>query len=118
MTEMMLTEEDVTRILTLGYPETFFARKSEGFKLLKNSCEGRCVFHDGKTCTIYGYRPVGCKLYPIIYGEDLKLALRDSLCPYRKEFKISQESRRELSRVYQQLITEKSDRTAKAQNAM
>lgn len=107
---MMLLEEDVTRIRELGYDEPFFVRSVEGFKILKNSSAGRCVFHDGKQCTIYENRPAGCKLYPIIYDEEMMLAVRDDLCPFRNEFRVSRRTKRELSNVYSKLIDEKSNR--------
>lgn len=110
-TEMMLLDEDVRRIKELGYEESFFALSSDGFKILKNSPAGRCVFHDGKQCTIYENRPKGCKLYPVIYDEDLKLAMKDIDCPYRNEFNLSRRSKKELSSVYSLLITEKSERS-------
>jgi uncharacterized protein len=109
-TEMMLLEEDVSRIQALGYEESFFARYSDGFKILKNSAAGRCVFHDGKQCTIYENRPKGCKLYPVVYDEQLALAMKDVDCPFRNEFNISRRSKKELSSVYASLITEKSER--------
>jgi uncharacterized protein len=78
---MLLLDEDVKRIAGLGYEEQFFAAGSEGFKVLKNSEAGRCVFHDGTQCTIYENRPKGCKLYPIIFNEDSMSAVKDDLCP-------------------------------------
>jgi len=106
-TEMLLLEEDVQRIVGLGFDESSFSTKSEGFKVLKNSSAGRCVFHDGKRCTIYSNRPAGCKLYPIIFDEDLNHPVKDRLCPYRDEFDLSSEAKRELSKVYLKLIDER-----------
>jgi uncharacterized protein len=107
---MMLLDEDVTRIKELGFDEDFFTlRTDDGFKVLKNSSAGRCVFHDGSKCTIYEDRPKGCKLYPVIYDENLMRAVKDTDCPYRNEFRISPRSKRELSYVYSHLIAEKSD---------
>jgi uncharacterized protein len=108
---MMLLDEDVSRIKELGYEESDFATWSDGFRILKNSREDRCVFHDGKQCTIYENRPAGCKLYPVIYDEDLKLAMKDIDCPYRNEFNLSRKCKRELSSVYSRLITEKRERS-------
>jgi uncharacterized protein len=107
---MMLLEEDVKRIVGLGYKEDFFATMSDGFKVLLNSSAGRCVFHDGKHCTIYENRPGGCRLYPVILDEELMLPVRDELCPYRSEFKLASKERRELTGVYRRLVAEKSNR--------
>ncbi len=103
---MLLLEDDVKRIEGLGFKENYFAVESDGFKTLRNS-SGRCVFHDGKKCTIYSNRPAGCKLYPIIFDEDLNHPVKDGLCPYRDEFQLSLKAKRELSHVYLKLIDER-----------
>ncbi len=107
---MLLLDEDVDRISGLGYEESFFAAKSQGFKILRNSKAGRCVFHDGKQCTIYESRPKGCELYPIIFDEDSMTAVKDDLCPFREEFRLSPNAKRELSDAYPRLLAERLDR--------
>ena len=108
---MLLLNEDIERITRLGFEEKFFAAKSQGFKMLRNSTAGRCVFHDGTQCTIYENRPKGCKLYPIIFSEDSMSAVKDDLCPYRDEFKLSAHTKRELSDdVYPRLMAERLER--------
>ncbi|MGD0477683.1 MAG: YkgJ family cysteine cluster protein [Nitrososphaerales archaeon] len=109
-TEMLLLEADVHRIVGLGFKEGSFAVESDGFKMLRNGSSGRCVFHDGKQCTIYSNRPSGCKLYPIIFDEDLDHPVKDGLCPYRDEFDFSLKAKRELSGVYPKLIEERRRR--------
>ena len=104
---MLLLEDDVKRIAGLGFKEDYFALESDGFKMLKNSSSGRCVFHDGKKCTIYSNRPAGCRLYPVIFDEDLNHAVKDRLCPYRDEFDLSLKAKRELSDVYLKLLDER-----------
>ncbi len=104
---MLLLEDDVQRIVGLGFKEGSFAVESDGFKMLRNSSKGRCVFHDGKQCTIYPNRPAGCRVYPIIFDEDLNRPVKDKLCPYRDEFDLSLEVRRELADVYLELIDER-----------
>jgi uncharacterized protein len=108
---MILLDEDVKRISELGFEESFFTRSTaDGFKILKNSSAGRCVFHDGSKCTIYEHRPKGCKLYPVIYDEDQMLAVKDMDCPYRNEFELSRRSKRELSYVYSRIMAETASR--------
>jgi uncharacterized protein len=107
-TEMFLLDEDIERITGLGYDEQFFVEPLEGFKVLKNSNAGRCVFHDGTKCTIYENRPKGCKLYPIIFDVEDKSAVKDTFCPYRDEFSVTREAKRELPIVYSQLVAERS----------
>ncbi len=112
---MLLLDEDVKRIADLGYEEKFFVAKSQGFKVLKNSRAGRCVFHDGTQCTIYENRPKGCKLYPIIFNEDSLSAVKDDFCPYRGEFRLSAKAKRELSDdVYPRLMAERLERKAES----
>ncbi len=97
------------RLVGLGFKEGSFAVESDGFKMLRNSSNGRCVFHDGKQCAIYSNRPVGCRLYPIIFDEDLNHAVKDGLCPYRDEFGLSLKAKRELSDVYLKLIDQRKE---------
>ena len=111
-TEMLLLDEDVRRIAGLGYETEFFTRESKGFKVLKNSRYGRCVFHDGTQCTIYNDRPKGCSIYPIIFDEDLMSAVKDDLCPHVDEFGVTKKIRQELSNVYTSLQNERLDRKA------
>jgi Fe-S-cluster containining protein len=107
---MLLLEDDVQRIVSLGFKEGSFAVESDGFKMLRNSSGGGCVFHDGKQCTIYSNRPAGCRLYPIIFDEDLNHPVKDGLCPYADEFDLTLKAKRELSGVYPGLMGERSRR--------
>jgi len=79
---MMLLEEDVRRIMKLGYKFNDFAYiDEEGFIRLKNR-DGHCVFLDVESCKckIYEFRPIGCRLYPIVYVEGVGIVI-DSECP-------------------------------------
>ncbi len=113
---MLLLEEDVKRIAGLGFKEQFFAWGSDGYKVLKNSSAGRCVFHDGKQCTIYENRPEGCKLYPVVYDEGLMLPLKDELCPYRDEFAMPWKTKVELRNTFQKLVSERLSRIEKTED--
>ena len=103
---MPLLNEDVRRIVGLGFRKSYFATDSEDLKVLRNNDDGRCVFHDGEKCTIYRNRPAGCRLYPIIFDENSKRAVKDTLCPFRSEFANSQKIRRNLLEVYSGLVEE------------
>jgi Fe-S-cluster containining protein len=105
---MLLLDEDVQRIVDLGFEESYFVRtSSDGFKMLKNSSKRRCVFHNGKLCTIYANRPAGCKLYPVIYNENLNRPVKDKLCPFNAEFELTLEAKQELNNVYLRLMDER-----------
>jgi len=107
---MLLLEADVHRIVGLGFKEGSFAVESDGFKMLRNGSSGRCVFHDGKQCTIYSNRPAGCRLYPIIFDEDSNHPVKDGSCPYSDEFDLTLKAKRELSGVYPRLMDERRRR--------
>ncbi len=80
---MILTPSDIARIEGLGYSLTYFAVKSsDGFYRLRN-VDGHCVFYDPseRRCIIYPWRPLGCRVYPIIYDLDGKCITVDLECP-------------------------------------
>ncbi len=80
-TEMPLTKEDIRRIARLGYRPDDFVVWRDGLPRLKN-VDGRCVFLDPQEmrCTIYPYRPEGCRFYPIVYVVGVGVTV-DPLCP-------------------------------------
>jgi len=84
-TEMVLTLEDIERITSLGFELQRFATLSNGFMRLRN-VDGHCIFLDphSNRCTIYRWRPLGCRLYPLIYDPFKNKVLVDRLCPRSK----------------------------------
>ncbi len=82
-TKMPLTEDDIKRIKSRGYPEWYFVVWDDVPRL--RNVEGKCVFlkEDG-SCSIYEDRPLGCRLYPLVYDPE-KGAVLDNLCPKRDE---------------------------------
>lgn len=93
-TKMILCKEDIERIKKIGYKEEFFLRKKGSLFMIKNK-DGKCVFLKDFGCSIYKDRPLGCRLYPLIY-DSKKGFILDYLCPYRNEFKISKNNIKEL----------------------
>ena len=84
-TEMMLSIADVERLERLGYDRQKFLRSDRhGLVRLKN-CHGSCVFYDVEKCRcrIYKHRPLGCRIYPVIYSEKEGIVV-DDLCPMKK----------------------------------
>jgi len=85
-TEMIVSEQDIDFILRkcLNYKrkrEFIFKNKDDLFQL--KNVEGYCVFFDkrSKICTIYEFRPQGCRFYPLIFDiNELKCKL-DEDCP-------------------------------------
>ncbi|MCD6514997.1 MAG: YkgJ family cysteine cluster protein [Candidatus Odinarchaeota archaeon] len=80
-TEMLLTENDIRRIQKLGFSKDFFVRVDGKLLKLKN-INGHCVFWDPlkKRCTIYPYRPIGCRVYPVIYDISKRKCIIDKEC--------------------------------------
>lgn len=108
-TEMPLTNSDITRIRGLRFSGDFFIVDKNGNRLLKN-LSGRCVFHNGQRCTIYNYRPEGCRLYPIIFLETTGETVLDSYCPYNKKFQLTPSISREVIGLVRELDAEKKRR--------
>jgi Fe-S-cluster containining protein len=82
-TKMELLPEDIERIETLGYRLEDFAVFDEesGVWRLRN-VNGHCVFFNEETklCKIYENRPIGCRLYPLNYDDELGVVV-DKYCP-------------------------------------
>lgn len=93
-TEMPLTEEDLSRIESLGFSREEFS-VSDGDILRLRNVKGKCYFLDERnTCRIYEHRPEGCRLYPAIFdGENV---IVDTICPRWKEVRINEKTRRKL----------------------
>jgi Fe-S-cluster containining protein len=79
-TEMELLAEDIRRITARGYKMEDFVAEKDGVYRLKN-VDGHCVFYDPQTrmCKIYDIRPVGCRMYPLVY--DGRSVTVDKTCP-------------------------------------
>jgi Fe-S-cluster containining protein len=83
-TEMLLSNTDIERLERLGHDSQKFVRYDRhGFSRLKNR-RGLCVFYDAEECRckIYKHRPLGCRIYPVIYSEQEGIVV-DDLCPMR-----------------------------------
>jgi len=100
-TEMPLTEEDIKRIESLGYDRRDFTVKIDGIYRLRN-VNGRCFFLDeDNRCKIYEYRPLGCRIYPIVLDLE-RGAVVDDLCPKKNE--IREEDIRRVEPILRELV--------------
>lgn len=95
-TKMQLSEEDIRKIEQLGYKRDDFSMEIDGVRVLKN-VNGSCYFLKSDMCSIYNSRPVGCRLYPVIYHVDNKKAVIDDFCPHSEN--INQELLKRAERV-------------------
>jgi Fe-S-cluster containining protein len=102
---MPLSHSDIARISKMGHQLKDFATKTDNGWRLKNR-DGRCVFVSDQGCKIYSYRPEGCRLYPLIYDEDLRKATVDRLCPLGDKFKFGKEDIKRLRKLLKKLEKE------------
>jgi Fe-S-cluster containining protein len=101
-TEMPLTEEDIERIEKLGYRRQDFVVKVNGVYRLRN-VNGKCFFLDeSNRCKIYEHRPIGCRIYPVVFDVERCKAVVDDLCPMRD--KISRKDIKEAEVILRELV--------------
>lgn len=84
---MLLSAEDISRLERKGFRREFFALLDDaGFVRLRN-VESCCVFYDAtrRRCRVYGDRPLGCRLYPVIYDEEKGIVV-DEVCRAKGKF--------------------------------
>jgi hypothetical protein len=78
---MMLSNADVKCLEAIGYDRKKFVRQDRhGFNRLRNH-HGFCVFYDieRRRCRIYNQRPLGCRIYPVMFSKQEGLIV-DDLC--------------------------------------
>lgn len=80
-TEMELSNHDIKRLEEAGYRRNQFSFK-DGHAIRLMNADGRCYFYifAEKECRVYRDRPLGCRLYPVVYSAD-DGAVIDGLCP-------------------------------------
>ena len=78
---MELSSDDVKRLEEAGYRRDEFAVLGDHVVRLRN-VGGWCYFYSlaDKNCRVYKIRPLGCRLYPVVYLAD-EGAMVDELCP-------------------------------------
>lgn len=83
-TEMMLSNADVECLEKMGHDRREFVRYDRhGFVRLRNH-RGFCVFYNVEKhrCRVYRHRPLGCRVYPVIFSEQEGIIV-DDLCPMK-----------------------------------
>jgi Fe-S-cluster containining protein len=79
---MELSSKDIKRLEGAGYrPEEFAAIGDDSVTRLRN-VDGWCFFFSlaDRKCRVYGKRPSGCYLYPVVYLVN-EGPVVDELCP-------------------------------------
>jgi Fe-S-cluster containining protein len=80
-TEMELSSSDIERLERAGYHrEQFSVQDNDVIRLI--NVGGRCYFYSlaEGNCRVYRNRPLGCRLYPVVYLADDGITI-DELCP-------------------------------------
>jgi len=106
-TEMELSSKDIKRLEKTGYRAEEFAVIEDGVTRLRN-VDGWCYFYSpaDKKCRIYGKRPLGCYLYPVVYMAD-EGAVVDELCPMGET--ISEQELRTKGKILDRLLKKIDD---------
>jgi Fe-S-cluster containining protein len=78
---MELSSDDIRRLEKAGYRRDQFSVLDNHVIRLMN-VGGWCCFHSlsERNCRVYKNRPLGCRLYPVVYSAD-EGAIVDGLCP-------------------------------------
>lgn len=105
-TKMSLSNSDIARIKGLGFYEDSFVLERNGSHYLKN-LSGRCIFHNGKQCTIYNDRPDGCRLYPAVFDENKGKVILHLYCPHHGRFQLKSHISRDVINLIRRLDLEK-----------
>jgi Fe-S-cluster containining protein len=90
-TEMILSQQDIELIknchpVNLRKQDFVFKSNNDQFQL--KNIKGHCVFldYDSKNCSIYKYRPQGCRFYPLIFDMNEEKCRLDEDCPKNNLF--------------------------------
>ncbi|MCW4010541.1 MAG: YkgJ family cysteine cluster protein [Candidatus Bathyarchaeota archaeon] len=115
-TDMLLSEEDITRLEKQGFTREFFVRfDREGYALLRNR-QGCCVFYDTQKrgCSVYAFRPSGCRVYPVIFDEENGVVV-DSICHAQATISEAEKLRRgkQVLRLLEKIDAEAKSRRSK-----
>jgi Fe-S-cluster containining protein len=79
---MPLSSGDIKRLESAGFTREKFVRvNKDGCTQLRNN-RGYCIFYQTEKhrCSVYRFRPLGCRVYPVIYSVEEGVIV-DDLCP-------------------------------------
>ena len=99
---MELSSDDIKRLEEAGYRREEFSVIDDSVIRLRN-VDGQCYFYSlaEKKCRIYGKRPLGCYLYPVVYLLN-EGPVVDELCPRGQT--ISEQELRKKGRILVKLL--------------
>ncbi len=99
---MELSNKDIEKLERMGYRREEFTVMNNGVTQLRN-VGGWCYFYSPveKRCRVYGERPLGCRLYPVVYVVNEGMMV-DELCPM--EQMISKQELRRKGKILENLL--------------
>ncbi len=102
-TEMELSRKDTKRLEEAGYRLKEFAVIDDDSVTRLRNVDGWCYFYSlaDKKCRVYGKRPLGCYLYPVVYLAN-EGAMVDKLCPMGQT--ISEQELRTKAKILDKLL--------------
>ena len=106
---MTLTEADRVRLEAAGHRDFFFVNDDDDLQLL--NVDGHCIFLADGRCSVYGDRPEGCHLYPLILDLSVDRVVLDAVCPWACEFRFTRGDEVQLRR---SVVEEESERRVRA----
>jgi Fe-S-cluster containining protein len=92
---MLLSTADIERLERKGYSKEFFVQFDRaGYAKLRNQ-QGCCVFYDieKRRCKVRADRPLGCRIYPVIYDEARGIVV-DDICHAKDRVSEKQKAKR------------------------
>ncbi len=103
-----LLNEDVNRIILLGFYDAYFVNEDSGVKLMRTWSDGRCIFFDKDNggCEIYPHRPEQCKQRPYTIRNDSHKPGIDEECIHCKECTMDPAEVKKMARYFKKLKEE------------
>ena len=108
-TAMLLSEQDISTIESQGFHRKDFCIEKKGWIQLRNK-ENKCVFLQNDNCSIYSFRPQGCRYYPLIYDLDKQQVIFDIDCPHRIEFPSNDVQKNQVKKLVDQVLDQRRQR--------
>ena len=94
-TDVPLLEQDINRILSLGYYDVYFVAQDGGVKFMRK-LDGKCIFFKQGQCEIYDRRPTRCRLLPITYDGEKNCPAVQEDCRYKEMYEITLSGNKEM----------------------